>query len=343
MSKLRSRKKAIVGWAFFTLIAIAIIFLLFVAGWVGKTIGQAKQYANLKGVVEVYMNLDDKGTEFIFLEAENDERNFMEILGILGSGMKVEGDFVNQLRLMEDTFKKIKNSDKKNYYIAVMNSSGDVIYEKKTGNPPLFWGTGLEEIELDWPVEPKNDRITSGFGWRKHPVTGEEHSFHGGIDIEGGIGEPVFYSIKTEGEVIRVEFDKYLGNFVVVEYVSPRTNVAYQIYYGHLDRAYVRVGDKVKKGDKIGGVGDTGRVTESHLHLEVRMDKNGDNYYEPKEEAINLCPYLDVSTADNPKSCTQRCAVYENPSMCDIAEVVKNRFDLPLLGGEKGSAELVLW
>lgn len=340
---LKSRKRGMADFAVLVLIAIAIIFLLVVAGWVGKTLGQLKQQAKLKGVVEVYMNIDDKGTEFAFLGAKKDERNFMEILGVLGSGMKVEGNFSKQIKSLEDVLKNIKNSDKKDYYIVVMDSLRNVIYEKKTGNPPLILGSGVEEIRLAWPMEPKNNHITSGYGWRKHPVTGEEHSFHGGIDIDGDVGDPVYSA--TSGKVVRREFDKYLGNFIVIEYVSSKTNIAYQIFYGHLDKANVKVGESVKKGDIIGEVGATGRITGSHLHLEVRRDENGDKYYKPKEESLNLCPYLNVGAADNPQSCMQRCIVYENPSVCDtaVADIVKNRFDIPLLKGEKGSVELVLW
>lgn len=338
---LGSSKKGVGDFPVFVLIAVSIIFILLVAGGIGKILAELETHSRLKGVVEVYMNLDDKGTEFSFLATKKGEWDFMEILGMVGSGMEPR-KLESQLKSMEDSLNRIKDMDNREYYIAVINSSGDVIYEKKSEKPPIFVGMGIEDIEIGWPLSPTNDDIVSGFGWRK--LRGEDN-FHGGIDIKGVIGDPVFSA--TDGKVYDVGRGEMLGKYVVVEYVSPRTKIKYHIRYGHLNSFSVRKGHVVKKGDKIGEVGETGYTEGPHLHFELMRDADGDGTYAPDEESVNLCPYLEdpkeIGKVD-PKKCMKRCTVYYDSSICETAtEVVRNRFDIPLLGRDKGSVELVLW
>ncbi len=357
-----SKKKGVSDLAILAFLAGVVLVTLFIGGVATKTIGAGKEKLELKKVVDFYINLDDKGTEFSLLESKKNERKFIEIFGIMASGAKVEGDLKTQLEALEETLDNmLKNSEKRDYYIVVMNSSGDVVYEKKTADPSLIVGIGAEDIEFGWPLETKylrNRIITSGFGWRDHPVQGE-YAFHGGVDIDGDIGDPVFYTGEEDGTVFKVDHQKNasgesvgFGIYVVIEYISPVTKIPYHVYYGHLKKVDVRVGDTVKNGDKIGEVGATGTISGSHLHFEIRKDENSDNVYEYREESVNPCFYIDLQPANNPQKCIQRCAVYEDPSVCETVttilgtssvSIVKNRFDIPLLNNDKGSLELILW
>ncbi|MCF0149204.1 MAG: peptidoglycan DD-metalloendopeptidase family protein [Clostridium sp.] len=101
--------------------------------------------------------------------------------------------------------------------------------------------------------------MTSGYGERWS-------SFHKGIDIAGDIGDNVFAAM--DGEVIYSEYnDGGYGNLIIIKHEDNMST-----YYGHLNEYKVKVGDKVKKGDIIGEVGNTGFSTGPHLHFELRVN-----------------------------------------------------------------------
>lgn len=103
--------------------------------------------------------------------------------------------------------------------------------------------------------------VTSQYGYRVHPVTGEVGSFHEGIDL--GIPADVKAPAAADGTVTFAGWAGGYGNYIVVE-MADGTSFA----YGHLNDIWVNVGDKVKKGDIIGLVGSTGTSTGDHMHIE---------------------------------------------------------------------------
>ncbi len=112
----------------------------------------------------------------------------------------------------------------------------------------------------------RRTHITSGFGYRKHPVT-HRNSFHPAVDLQGKKGTPIF--TPASGVVVYAKPKNAYGNFVLIEH-----SYGFKTAYGHLSRFAVESGDYVNKGDIIGYVGNTGRSTGSHLHYEVRyLDK----------------------------------------------------------------------
>lgn len=104
--------------------------------------------------------------------------------------------------------------------------------------------------------------LTSGFGHRLDPFT-KKKTFHGGLDIAASKGTDVIAS--ADGEVIFMGRKGGYGKLIVVKHI-----MGYETRYGHLDKMSVSLGDHVKKGQKIGSVGNTGRATGYHLHYEVR-------------------------------------------------------------------------
>ena len=101
--------------------------------------------------------------------------------------------------------------------------------------------------------------MTSGYGERWN-------SFHKGIDIAGNTGDDVLVSM--DGEVIYAQYNEGgYGNLIMVKHEDNMVT-----YYGHLSEFYVKLGDKVKKGDIIGAIGSTGFSTGPHLHFELRVD-----------------------------------------------------------------------
>jgi murein DD-endopeptidase MepM/ murein hydrolase activator NlpD len=113
-----------------------------------------------------------------------------------------------------------------------------------------------------WPVDGV---LIGGFGMRMDPFSGEG-AFHKGVDIRAETGTPV--RTTADGIVIHAGWDMSgYGRMVVVDHGSGT-----QTWYAHLSRINVTVGQDVRRGDVIGAVGSTGRVTAPHLHYEVHID-----------------------------------------------------------------------
>lgn len=113
-------------------------------------------------------------------------------------------------------------------------------------------------------IWPTTGWLTSGFGNRVSPFTGRV-SKHNGIDIASRQDTPVI--APAAGVISYTGFDSGLGKLIKV-------NHGYGIvtYYGHLSKAAVKVGQKIKRGDVIAYVGSTGLSTGPHLHYEIYVN-----------------------------------------------------------------------
>lgn len=117
----------------------------------------------------------------------------------------------------------------------------------------------------------EGNRISSGFGWRKHPLKGK-FQHHSGIDIAGNYQ---YVRTTATGLVEQVGYDNALGWFVIVNHGN-----SYQTIYGHLADIQVKKNQFLQVGEKIGILGNTGHSTGKHLHYAVK--KNG-IYVNPAE------------------------------------------------------------
>ena len=114
---------------------------------------------------------------------------------------------------------------------------------------------------LDWPLR---GRLTSKFGYRRHPLWGGRH-MHTGIDIAAPYGEVIRSA--DGGEVLFSGWWDGYGKAVVIDHGKSISTV-----YGHMSRIYVQNGSKISKGQIIGLVGSTGYSTGPHCHFEVRVN-----------------------------------------------------------------------
>jgi murein DD-endopeptidase MepM/ murein hydrolase activator NlpD len=113
-------------------------------------------------------------------------------------------------------------------------------------------------------IAPVRGILTSGFGYRSDPLT-HGRGVHQGVDIAAAPGQPVRAS--ADGIVVEAGEVNGLGQAVYVAHGFGLTT-----RYGHMSRIEVRPGQRVKRGDIVGRVGNTGRSTGYHLHYEVRVD-----------------------------------------------------------------------
>jgi len=135
-----------------------------------------------------------------------------------------------------------------------------------TGYNPDGGDPGGGDVVGEWafPMNP-GARITSPFGPRTHPVTGEVGKMHAGVDLLGATGDPVYAA--SSGTVTKVGLWGTGGQTVFVDHGNGLIT-----HYLHLSQYKVTLGQQVQAGQLVGLVGATGRVTGPHLHFEVEIN-----------------------------------------------------------------------
>ncbi len=113
-------------------------------------------------------------------------------------------------------------------------------------------------------VWPARGWVTSDFGQRLDPYTAER-VMHEGLDIAAPHGKEVMSP--SDGTVIFAGLEGGYGNVLVIDH-----GYGVKTRYGHLAKLEVKTGDRVKRGQIVGAVGNTGRSTGPHLHYEVRVN-----------------------------------------------------------------------
>lgn len=126
---------------------------------------------------------------------------------------------------------------------------------------------GLDSVyiggELAWPV-PGYNKITSNYGMRVHPITGQ-YKLHTGVDIGAPMGAE--FVAANDGIVIKAEYNTAYGNMVILDHGGGISTL-----YAHGTDILVTVGQTVKKNEPILKVGSTGYSTGPHAHFEVRIN-----------------------------------------------------------------------
>ncbi len=121
----------------------------------------------------------------------------------------------------------------------------------------------LARIPAIQPVSNKNlKRMTSGFGYRIDPIY-KTAKLHTGLDFAAPVGTPIYATADGTVRTATHEADGY-GRHVVIHH-----GYGYQTLYAHMVRIKVKPGEKVKRGQVIGWVGNSGKSTAPHCHYEV--------------------------------------------------------------------------
>ena len=112
-----------------------------------------------------------------------------------------------------------------------------------------------------WPTK---GWVTSYFGMRDSPFTGKR-VMHEGLDIAANIGTPVFAT--ADGVVARVKYSAGYGKMIIIDH-----GYGYRTIFAHNSKIVAKAGQRIKRGDLIAKVGNTGQSTGSHLHYELQLN-----------------------------------------------------------------------
>lgn len=225
-----------------------------------------KKFSQISEVIEDLRQRDDNIYRTIF-EAEPIPRSVREA-GFGGVNRYVELEGYENSSIVISTAKKL---DKILKQIYIQSKSYDQIIPLALNKEDM-----LRCIPAIQPVANKGlERTSSGWGWRIHPYF-KIKIFHSGIDFAAPIGTEIYATGDGVVEKIENSFHGY-GMSIVIDH-----GFGYKTLYAHLSAFKVRLGQKIKRGDIIGAVGNTGLSTGPHIHYEVikNSDKvNPVNYF----------------------------------------------------------------
>lgn len=146
----------------------------------------------------------------------------------------------------------------------------DQVEEKTTdeivniGEYPIIREMAANEYLPDiYPVS-RESRLTSGYGYRTDPFTGNI-AFHGAIDL--AVPENTEVVSSGTGKIVKAGHNRINGNYIIIDHGNN-----YRSYYGHLSKLLVKANDDIKKGQVIGFSGNTGMSTGPHLHFQITFD-----------------------------------------------------------------------
>lgn len=138
------------------------------------------------------------------------------------------------------------------------------VYSLSAYGLPAAEGTTLAPYFLTASMwSPVSGLVTSRFGWRSHPVSGQD-DFHTGVDIAAAQGTPILAALP--GVVEQTGYSESYGNFVVLRHSDNLRTT-----YNHCSEILAKEGEQLARGDRIALVGSTGISTGPHLHFEVEV------------------------------------------------------------------------
>jgi len=164
---------------------------------------------------------------------------------------------------LNETLKLLRNIDLKTQALLIKLNN-----ERKSLDTLLLLAENKSDMLAAIPaIRPIKNmyNVTSGFGMRIHPIL-KTYRKHTGVDITAPRGTPVYAT--ADGVISRQQAASGYGTNVLIDH-----GYSYQTLYGHLSKKVVKAGQKVKRGELIGYVGNTGMSLGPHLHYEVW--KNG--------------------------------------------------------------------
>lgn len=211
--------------------------------------------------------------------------------GLGGINRYKEFEAFNNEELLVSTNERMDRLSKQ---IAIQSLSLDELVDLAKEKEKL-----LASIPAIQPVKNEDLKsMASGYGYRTDPFT-KIRKFHEGMDFSANVGAPIYAT--GDGTITRAnnQLSGY-GNLIEITH-----GFGYKTRYGHLSKYNAKQGQKVKRGDIIGYVGNTGRSTGAHLHYEV--------YYQGK--VVNPLNYYYGSISAKEYELLAEQASHENQSL----------------------------
>lgn len=161
----------------------------------------------------------------------------------------------------ENVLTEAQTEDQMSRSQAEISTLAYVLYSDKN----LPEDVSMEQAILDFDYcTPVSAPLSSAFGYREHPLEGEER-FHYGVDLAADTGTAV--SCFADGTVTAVGESSSYGKYCIVSHSG-----GYDTLYAHCSRVTASSGAAVSKGQKIAEVGETGMATGPHLHFELHQN-----------------------------------------------------------------------
>mgnify|MGYP000356730573 CR=1 FL=1 len=240
---------------------------------------QKRELENLKLHYELLSKRMQESNEILAQLQERDNniyRTYFEANPIPDEQRKAGFGGVNRYKYLDGfdnstMVKKLtKDIDVLTKQLVVQSKSLDEIVELAKEKEKM-----LASIPAILPVKLEDmTRMASGYKWRMHPIL-KIRKFHKGMDFTAPIGTPIYAS--GNGTVIRAQRSATFGKVVYIDH-----GYGYKTIYAHMDKIKARKGQRVKRGDLIGYVGNTGLSVAPHLHYEVHKNDvalNPINFY----------------------------------------------------------------
>lgn len=230
---------------------------------------QKRELENLKLQYKVLDKRMQESSQVLAQLQERDNniyRTYFEANPIPEEQRKAGFGGVNRYKYLDgfDNSKMIKNLTKNvdvlSKQLVVQSKSLDEIVQLAKEKEKM-----LASIPAIQPVKKEDlTRMASGYGMRMHPIL-KYRKMHKGMDFTAPVGTPIYAS--GNGTIKHAKRSATFGKVVYIDH-----GYGYTTIYAHMSKVKARKGQKVKRGDIIGYVGNTGRSVASHLHYEVHKD-----------------------------------------------------------------------
>jgi murein DD-endopeptidase MepM/ murein hydrolase activator NlpD len=207
---------------------------------------------HIEKVLKGLQDRDDNIYRVIF-EAEPIPSSIREA-GFGGANKYKALEFFENAILMKSTAERLDKLSKQMY---IQSKSYDDINSMIKSKSEM-----LSSIPAIQPIKNKGlNQIASGFGYRIHPIY-KTTRLHTGIDFTASIGTDIYCT--GDGIVTDLDYGSGYGHNVIIDH-----GFGYKTIYAHMSKIHVKKGQRVKRGDVLGEVGNSGLSTAPHLHYEV--------------------------------------------------------------------------